>query len=120
MTECRKLIDFLFPFLLGGCISVIAVLLGQGGVYQKLSDGFSLAGVLLLAKRCFTFLGRLGCFNGIRYVLEIVEERLLPLIRGRKRREGEERLAVSAFRAYGELLAGIVYLALGGGFLFFV
>ena len=124
MTKGKKAIEFLFPFLWGGAIGVIAVYLGQGTLFSRLSDGFSLVGVLLLAKRCFAFIKSRGAWDGIRYVLERVKERLLPFIRseekGDKGKGASEEGGKGSLRGYGELVAGVVYLALGGGFLFFL
>lgn len=120
MTERKKLIDFLFPFLCGGGIGLIVVSLGRGAVFHRLSDGFSLAGVLLLAKRCFALVKSEGGFRGIRYVADRIKEQQFPFYKADKKQAGKEREEISEFQKYGEWLAGIVYLVIGGGFLFFV
>ena len=120
MTERKKLIDFLFPFLCGGGIGLIVVSLGRGTPFHRLSDGFSLAGVLLLAKRCFAFLKSEGEWQGLRYVADRIKERLFPFFKAEKKKTENERKEISGFKKYGEWLAGIAYLAVGSGFLFFV
>ena len=114
------LIEFLFPFLWGGGIAVLAVFFAQGVVLHRLSDGFSVAGVVLLAKRYFSTVKRKGFFNGLRYVGERIKERLLPFIRTEQGSAVKEDVKVRAVGGYGELAAGLVYLAVGGGFLFFM
>ena len=120
MTERRKLIELLFPFVWGGGIGILAVFFGRGTLFHRLSDGFSIAGVLLLAKWYFSIVKRKGFLKGLRYVGERIKERLLPFVKMEEGREEKENVDNFSLRRRGELVSGMVYLAVGGGFLFFL
>lgn len=126
MTPNRsRLIEYIVAFVLGGAISLIsfAVLgLFRGevpitDVFKILSDGFVIAGVLLLGIGGLTWIANCGTFHMFGYAARTVFSKFIPM--------GKNATPKMTYYEYKEskkdrkkrfgylLLSGVFYLSLG-------